>query len=157
MPTTSAGLLMYHRPRGRGIEVLLAHPGGPYFRRKDLGSWTIPKGLIEPGEDPLAAACREFREETSLTPQGPWIDLGTVLQKGGKKVYAWACEGDCLPSQIVSGTFQIEWPPRSGQMSTFPEVDRAEFFDLETARLKCLAAQVAFIDRLESILSGGET
>jgi len=145
---------MFRRSFEKGLEVLLVHPGGPFFRNKDLGAWSIPKGQIEPGENPLAAARREFEEETSFSPTGPWIELGTIVQKGGKKVHAWACEGDCSPEKIVSESFQMEWPPRSGRMSSFPEIDRAEFFDLQTARTKCLTAQVTFIDRLEGFLSG---
>lgn len=144
---------MFRRSSERGVEVLLAHPGGPFFYHKDLGAWSIPKGEVKSGEDLLEAAQREFREETSLQLTGPWINLGFVVQKGGKKVHAWACEGDCTPQEIVSDSFQMEWPPRSGQMSTFPEIDRAEFFDLPTARTKCLAAQIAFIDQLEAFLS----
>lgn len=154
MTRISAGILMFRRaPDGR-VEVLLVHPGGPYFRRKDLGAWSIPKGEVKPGKDLLAAAQREFQEETAIRLTGPWIKLGFVVQKGGKKVHAWACEGDGSPHEIVSESFQMEWPPRCGRMATFPEIDRAEFFEFETARRKCLPAQVAFIDRLEAFLAG---
>ena len=138
-------------------QVLLAHPGGPFFQNKDEGAWSIPKGEIEPDEDFLTAAQREFAEETRITPTGPFIELAPVKQKGGKFVHAWAVEGDCDPTAIASNTFAIEWPPRSGRQQVFPEIDRAEFFDLETARRKINAAQVAFIDQLETMLNGPST
>lgn len=148
----SAGLLMY-RTVGCDTQVLLAHPGGPFFKNKDEGAWSIPKGEIEPDEDYLAAAQREFEEETGLTSAGPFIELTPVKQKGGKVVHAWAFEGNCDPAEIVSNTFTMEWPPKSGQQQEFPEIDRAEFFDLQAARRKINAAQVSLIDELEKLLS----
>lgn len=149
----SAGLLMYRRSR-EGLEVFLVHPGGPYFVRKDDGYWTIPKGLVEEGEVDLETARREFEEETSIAvpAERAFFDLGKVRQKGGKLVHAWAFEGDCDPSCIRSNTFEIEWPPRSGRMQSFDEVDRASWFGLEEARIKINQAQKDFLDRLEASL-----
>jgi len=147
MTKTSAGLLMYRRRDGR-LEVLLVHPGGPFWSRRDAGAWSIPKGELDDAEDPLEAACREFAEETGLRPEGPFIELPTVRQKAGKVVRAWAVEGDWDPSLLRSNTFEIEWPPKSGQMAEFPEVDRAELFDLATAREKINAGQVPLLDHL---------
>ena len=131
------------------LEVLLAHPGGPFFAKKDEGSWTIPKGLVDESEPDLEAAKREFEEETSIKVlSGIFFSLGEIRQKGGKMVAAWAFEGDCDPGSVCSNTFEMEWPPKSGKMSVFPEVDRAEWFDLETARLKIMPAQRPFLDRL---------
>jgi predicted NUDIX family NTP pyrophosphohydrolase len=126
------------------------HPGGPFFHNRDDGWWTVPKGLVGAGEDPLAAARREFEEETSFTlPAGAeYLDLGSVKQKGGKVVTAWAVEGDCEPPLLRSNTFSLEWPPRSGRIRDFPEVDRAAFFTLDQARRKILPAQAPFLDRL---------
>src|SRR6266536_281316 len=135
MPETSAGLLMFRRCRG-AIEVLLVHPGGPFWKNKDEGAWTIPKGEIAEGEEPLSAAIREFEEELGFKPNGPFRELTPVKQKGGKVVHAWAFEGDCEPSQIKSNTFMMEWPPRSGKQAEFPEVDRASFFNFEEAKTK---------------------
>lgn len=143
----SAGLLLY-RVRAETVEVLLAHPGGPYFRNRDLGAWSIPKGELDGSEDLLQAARREFAEEIGCAPDGPFVGLDPVRQKGGKTVYAFAVQGDCEPSQICSNTFSIEWPPRSGRQQEFPEIDRAEFFDLATAREKINAAQATFLDQL---------
>ena len=151
MPRLSAGLLMY-RIKDGAIQVLLAHPGGPYFVNKDEGDWSIPKGEPGPDEDLFLTAQREFEEETGLKPTGPFIPLKPVKQKGGKIVHAWAFEGDCDPATIHSNTFTMEWPPKSGQQMQFPEIDRAEFFDLETARRKVKAGQVGLIDELETIL-----
>lgn len=149
---TSAGLAMYRRTE-QGFEILLGHPGGPFFRKKDAGSWSIPKGLIDGDEAPLAAARREFTEETGVpTPAEGYKSLGEVQQKSGKVVRAWAFEGDCDPTVIVSNTFELEWPPRSGRIQTFPEIDRAAFFTFSEARLKINSAQAKFIDRLEEIL-----
>src|SRR6476646_3631687 len=122
MSRISAGLLM-HRVQNGQPQILLAHPGGPFFKNKDDGAWTIPKGEIEPGEDLLEAAKREFKEETGVTPTGPFIALTPIKQKGGKIVHAWACKGDCDPSAIVSNTFTTEWPPKSGRQMEFPEID----------------------------------
>ncbi len=154
MPRTSAGLLMYHFEGGK-LRVLLAHPGGPLFRNKDEGNWSIPKGEVEPGEDLLAAATREFREETGVTPTGPFLALHPIKQKGGKIVHAWAFEGTCDPPKVVSNTFTMEWPPRSGRRTAFPEIDRADFFDVTAAKRKVKAAQVALIVELEAAVSGG--
>jgi predicted NUDIX family NTP pyrophosphohydrolase len=147
VPRRSAGLLLYRR--NPDIEVLLVHPGGPFFAKKDDGVWSIPKGEYEPGEDALAAAVREFEEELgSRPPDGERIDLGEIKQRGGKIVTAWAVEGDIDTVAVVSNTFAMEWPPRSGRTAEFPEIDRAEWFDLPTARTKILAAQEPFLDRL---------
>lgn len=147
MTKASAGLLMYRR-RGNGVEVLLVHPGGPFWAHKDEGAWSIPKGEVEAGEDALAAARREFAEETGFEPRGPYVPLGTIKQKGGKVVTAWAFEGDCDASAVRSGTFSMEWPPRSGQHREFPEVDRAAFFGLEEARRKINPGQAALVVEL---------
>ena len=150
----SAGLLMYRRDGG-GLQVLLVHPGGPFFRSKDEGAWSIPKGEVEPGEDPLAAAVREFAEETGVEPTGPLLALTPVTQKGGKVVHAWAFEGHCDPAAIRCNTFTMEWPPRSGRRAEFPEVDRAAFFGTEEARRKVNAGQAPLIDGLERIVIAG--
>jgi predicted NUDIX family NTP pyrophosphohydrolase len=144
----SAGLLMFRR-RGGEVQLLLVHPGGPYFRNKDEGSWTIPKGEAADGEDLLARARIEFQEEIGCCAGGEPLPLGSVKQKGGKVVHAWAVEGD-LPLDFVpvSNTFEIEWPPRSGRRQSFPEVDRVEFFGMEEARRRINRAQVEFLDRL---------
>lgn len=148
--TISAGLLAFRR-RG-GIEVLLAHPGGPFWLRKDDGVWTIPKGLAEPSEDLLATARREFTEETGFPVAGPFIALAPVKQKSGKTVHVWAVEADFDLTRFASNTFEIEWPPRSGKRVEIPEVDRAEWFGLEIAREKINPAQVALLDRLDQLL-----
>lgn len=150
MAKKSAGLLMY-RIRNSDLEILLVHPGGPYWKKKDDGAWFIPKGEVGAGENEADAAKREFEEETGLKPRGPFIDLGSVRHKGGKNVAAWAFEGDCDPSALTSNTFSIEWPPHSGQQQEFPEVDRAEFFTVEAARDKMHAAEFEFATRLQSI------
>lgn len=149
----SAGLLLY-RKTGAGIEVLLAHPGGPFWAHRDAGAWTIPKGVPSPGEDLLDAARREFTEETGATAREPFLPLGSVRQKAGKTVHAWAAEGDLDPATVVSNTMKTEWPPRSGRWMTFPEVDRCEWFDPATARQKLIAAQAEFVDRLLGALEG---
>jgi predicted NUDIX family NTP pyrophosphohydrolase len=150
----SAGLLMYRLVEDRKLlEVLLVHPGGPYWKRKDDGVWTIPKGNIEPGEDVLAAAIREFTEETGLTPAGPFVALGEVRQRSAKRVHAWAFQGTCDPGSIQSNSFEIEWPPKSGRRESFPEVDRAAFFAINMARQKILPAEEPFVNRLEEILA----
>ena len=151
MPRTSAGLLMYRFKHGT-LQVLLAHPGGPYFVNKDEGVWTIPKGEPDADEDLLVTAQREFEEETGIKSTGPFVPLRPIQQKGGKTVHAWAFEGDCDPSAINSNTFTIEWPPKSGRQIEFPEIDRAEFFDLATARTKIKAGQEALIEELATIL-----
>jgi predicted NUDIX family NTP pyrophosphohydrolase len=149
----SAGILLW-RTREGAIEVLLAHNGGPYWARKDHGHWTIPKGEVEPGEELAAVARREFAEETGHdVPDGPLIELGQIRQKSGKVVQGWAVEGDLDPATAVSNTYEMEWPPRSGRMQSFPEVDRVEWFCLEEARARLREAQVPFLDRLEAALA----
>lgn len=174
MPAVSAGLLLYRRTppgadgRAAGapghLEVLLVHPGGPYWAKKDAGAWSIPKGEAEAGElgGPAAGllnvARREFREETGLDPDqlaapgAAYVPLGGVKQRGHKIVYAWALEGDCDPSTVRSNEFAMEWPPRSGRTASFPEVDRAAWFDLPTARAKILASQRRFLDELDALV-----
>jgi len=151
---TSAGILLYRR-RGMTLEYLLAHPGGPY-QVKDLGNWTIPKGEVEPGERLLDVARREFEEETGHpAPDGPAIELGEIRQKSGKRVVGWAFEGDLDPAAAVSNAFEMEWPPRSGRLSSFPEIDRVAWFDPIEARRRIKAAQSPFLDRLEAALGLG--
>ena len=147
----SAGLLLYRRVNG--LEVFLAHPGGPFWSSRDAGAWTIPKGEIGSGEDPLSAARREFAEETGLHPDGPFTPLGSIRQKAGKVVHAWACAGDADAEAIVSNSMKVEWPPRSGKWITVPEIDRCAWFPFTTAREKINAAQVELIDRLEAKLA----
>jgi predicted NUDIX family NTP pyrophosphohydrolase len=150
---TSAGVLLFRR-RASGLEVLIGHPGGPAWVRKDHGHWTVPKGEIEPGEEPLAVARREFQEETGHpVPAGPMIELGEIRQKGGKLVLAWGVEGDLDPATAVSNSYELEWPPRSGQLQSFPEIDRVAWFDLEQAALRLKATQVPFLERLEAALA----
>jgi predicted NUDIX family NTP pyrophosphohydrolase len=149
----SAGILL-HRQRDTGVEVLLVHPGGPFWARKDLGAWSIPKGELDEGEDPRACAVREFAEETGTQlPDGTLDDLGSVKLKSGKVVVAFAVAGDLDPATVVSNTFELEWPPRSGRTQTVPEIDRAEWFGLDAAREKLNPAQAAFVDRLEDLLA----
>jgi predicted NUDIX family NTP pyrophosphohydrolase len=152
MPKRSAGLLMYRR-NGRDFSVLLVHPGGPFWAKKDLGAWSIPKGEYADGEDPLAVARREFEEETGARPQGEFEPLGEIRQAGGKRVSAWAVEGDFDPAHLVSNMFELEWPPRSGRKARFAEVDRAEWFSLDVARKKILPGQRPFIDRLAELIA----
>jgi len=144
---------MYRLQAGK-LQVLLAHPGGPYFQNKDDGAWTIPKDEIEPGEDLLEAAKREFEEETGITTTGSFIALEPIKQKGGKIVHAWAFEGDCDPGAAVSNTFEMEWPPDSGRLMEFFEIDRVEFFNLVAARRKIKAGQEGLIEELDEILKG---
>ena len=151
MPQVSAGLLMY-RKSGSSVEIFLVHPGGPFWAKKEEGVWSIPKGLVDPGEDKLEAAKREFAEETSVIPSGPFLELGQIRQKSGKQVYAWACEGNCDPPSIKSNTFTLEWPPRSGRMSEFPEIDRGEFFATAEALRKINPRQAEFVNRLKDRL-----
>jgi predicted NUDIX family NTP pyrophosphohydrolase len=148
MPTTSAGILAFRRKYGR-IEVLLVHPGGPFWRNKDLGAWSIPKGEYGPGEDPEVAARKEFREEVGFEMTGELFPLSEIRQRGGKIVKAFAVATDIDVQNIQSNTFEIEWPPRSGRRQKFPEVDRAEWFDLNSARTKINEAQRTLLDRLE--------
>jgi len=148
----SAGILL-HRGDSRALEVLLVHPGGPAWSRRDLGAWSIPKGEYVDGEDPLAAARREFEEELgTAAPEGEAADLGEIRQKSGKRVHGWAVRGDLDVGQIQSNTFEFEWPPRSGKLIEIPEVDRAEWFDLAAAREKINPGQVPLLDRLEQLL-----
>ena len=156
MPKLSAGILLYRRSAA-GLEVLLVHPGGPFWAKRDDGAWSVPKGEYEAEEDPLDAARREFREELgSDAPDGEPIPLGEVRQRSGKRVIAWALEGDLDPATVRSNTFTMEWPPRSGGVREFLEVDRAGWFDLETARTKLVAGQDALIDRLaEAVAAQG--
>ncbi|MBC8095930.1 MAG: NUDIX domain-containing protein [Akkermansiaceae bacterium] len=147
MAKISAGLLMYRIKDGE-LEFLLAHPGGPFWKNKDLGAWTIPKGEIHEGEEPLAAAKREFEEEMGFKPEGEFVILQPITQKGGKIVHAWAFEGDCDAACIRSNTFQMEWPPRSGRFQECPEIDRACFFRLTEAKQKINPAQAAFLEEL---------
>jgi predicted NUDIX family NTP pyrophosphohydrolase len=141
-----------YRIRDGAVQVLLAHPGGPLFVNKDEGVWSIPKGEPDAGEDLLLTARREFEEETSLKPNGPFIPLQPIQQKGGKIVHAWAFAGDCDPATLKCNTFTMEWPPHSGRQMEFPENDRTEFFDLATARKKINAGQEAFLDELVGVL-----
>jgi predicted NUDIX family NTP pyrophosphohydrolase len=151
---TSAGLVL-HRVRDGRVEVLLVHPGGPLWKNKDAGAWSIPKGEYGPGEDALAAARREFEEETGLRPEGPFEELRPVKLRSGKVVRAWAVRGDCDPGAIRSNSVRMEWPPRSGRSVEFPEVDRAAFFTIDEARLKLNPGQVPLLDDLLSKLEGG--
>jgi predicted NUDIX family NTP pyrophosphohydrolase len=148
----SAGILMY-RIEERALKVLLVHPGGPYWMKKDQGAWTVPKGEFEAkDEEPLQAAKREFKEETGFTVDGPFIALGSVRQRSGKIVYAWAAEGDCDAEGITSNAFSLEWPPNSGKQQEFPEVDKAGWFSVDETRIKIKPEQYAFVERLQEIL-----
>jgi predicted NUDIX family NTP pyrophosphohydrolase len=151
VPRRSAGIVLYRN----ALEVLLVHPGGPFFAKKDAGVWSIPKGEYEDGDDPLACALREFEEElgTPLVADSR-IELGTIVQRGGKQVIAWAVAGDLDPSTASSNTFTMEWPPRSGRQQEFPEVDRAEWFSVDEAREKLVPAQVELVDRLVERVGG---
>ena len=152
----SAGLLLF-RHTDDGVEVFLAHPGGPFWRRRDEGAWTVPKGMIEPGEQPLEAARREFEEETGIVPAGPFIPLGSIRQKAGKIVHAWAWEGEADPDEIRSNETLIEWPRGSGVMRSYPEVDRCAWFDPDTARVRINRAQAELVDRLLEVLGDGDS
>jgi predicted NUDIX family NTP pyrophosphohydrolase len=151
MVTRSAGLLMY-RFRNARPEVFLVHPGGPFWEKKDIGAWSIPKGEYAEGEDAFSAAKREFLEETGCKAEGEFRALGALRQPSGKQVTAWALEGDCDADALQSNTFTMEWPPRSGQRAEFPEVDRAGWFPMDTAREKILKGQTGFIDKLNEML-----
>jgi len=146
----SAGLLLFRRPADR-LEVFLVHPGGPFWARRNLGAWSIPKGEFAAEENAFDAARREFREETGVDVTGSFLPLQTVRQAGGKVVHAWAVEGDCEAASVRSNTFTLEWPPRSGQTREFPEVDRAAWFELPEARQRILASQVPLLDQLEQL------
>jgi len=139
---------MYRRRTGGGLEVLIVHPGGPYWAKKDDGAWSIPKGEYADDEDPRDAAIREFEEELGSAPTGALFELGQVKQASGKLVTAWAFEGDWDPANLRSNTFTMEWPPKSGVMTEFPEVDRAAWFDIDTARVKINSGQISFLDAL---------
>jgi predicted NUDIX family NTP pyrophosphohydrolase len=147
----SAGILLY-RMANKRLEVFLVHPGGPYWKNKEEGGWTIPKGELTAEEEALQAAIREFREETGSTLSGPFLPLTPVQQKGGKRVYAWAAAGEIDPARIVSNTFDIEWPPRSGKQQSFPEVDKGSWFTIEAASRMINPAQVAFLEELAGIV-----
>ena len=153
-PNVSAGLLLFRRLQS-GLEVFLAHPGGPFWEARDLSAWTVPMGLVEKGEDPLVAAIREFEEETDIRPEGLFLPLGSIRQKAGKLVHAWAWEGEANPRRARSNTMRAEWPRGSGRWLTFPEVDRCEWFDAERAREKINPAQAELIDRLRAGLPRG--
>jgi predicted NUDIX family NTP pyrophosphohydrolase len=150
---TSAGILLFRRAQGR-IEFLVVHPGGPYWAGKDQGAWSVAKGELESDENPESCARREFEEELGQAVTGPLIPLGEVVQKSGKRIIAYGAEGDLDPTKMVSNTFEMEWPYRSGQMQTFPEVDRAEWFDAETTKAKLNPAQGPLVDRLLAQLNG---
>lgn len=150
-PGSSAGLLLYRRG-GAGLELFLAHPGGPFWQRREAGAWTIPKGAVEAGESLLEAACREFQEETGIAPQGPFVSLGSIRQKAGKVIHAWAWEGDADAEAITSNTMRTEWPRGSGRWITYPEIDRCAWFDPVAARARLNPAQAELIDRLEATL-----
>lgn len=141
-----------YRARGGKLEVLLVHPGGPFWAKKDAGAWFVPKGEMEAGEAELPAARREFEEETGLKPEGPFLALGTVKHKGGKTVTAWAFEGDCDPATLRSNTFTLEWPPRSGKRREFPEVDRSAFFTVESAKSRMHPDEFELLLRLQELL-----
>ena len=151
VPKQSAGILLY-RGEALTLEVLLVHPGGPYWAKKDDGAWTVPKGEITAGESPLEAALRECAEEIGHRPSPPYIELPPVAQSRQKTVLVWAARSDLDPSLVVSNSFEMEWPPRSGRLASFPEVDRAEWFDLTTARIKLLAGQIPLLDHLVAAL-----
>jgi predicted NUDIX family NTP pyrophosphohydrolase len=150
---TSAGILLYRRREGRA-EVLIVHPGGPFFARKHEGAWTIPKGEPNPGESLLDTARREFAEETGFAPEGRFVELTPVVQKGGKRVHAFAVEGDWDPSRLACNTFTLEWPRGSGRIRQYPEVDRAEWCPVDEARRRLNPAQAAWLDELEAMLDG---
>jgi predicted NUDIX family NTP pyrophosphohydrolase len=154
VPKLSAGILLY-RKRGPALEVFLIHPGGPFWRNKDAGAWSIPKGEYQTGDDSLEAAKREFLEETGFAVTGEFISLGEIKQPGGKIVKAWALEGDCSPAALRSNTFSMEWPPKSGRQQEFPEVDRGGWFTLDNAKRLILKGQLGFIDKLVE-RTGGE-
>lgn len=154
MAKASAGILLFRK--SPQFQVFLVHPGGPFFKNKDLGSWSIPKGEIESDENPQTAAQREFKEETGIEPKGNLIHLTPIRQKSGKLVHAWAVEGDADPEAIVSNEFEMQWPPRSNRMARFPEIDRAAWFDISQARTKIIAAQVALVNELEALIAGNK-
>ncbi len=152
MPKESAGILLYRRRAGV-LEVLLVHPGGPFYANRDNGVWSIPKGEIDEGEDALTAAQREFTEETGFRAASPFLPLAPVKQRSGKVVRAWAAEGDCDPREMKSTTFTMEWPPRSGKQQEFPEADRAAWFSIGEAKEKIISAQTGFLEELQAVSS----
>lgn len=154
MPKESAGLLLYRRLSG-STEVFLVHPGGPFWEKKDAGAWSIPKGEIEAGEDALGAAKREFQEETGLIPAGTFQPLKPIRQGGGKIVHAWASQCNVDSGAVKSNTFSMEWPPRSGTMQEFPEIDRASWFEVAAAKQKILKGQLGLLEQLEEMLASG--
>jgi predicted NUDIX family NTP pyrophosphohydrolase len=156
MAKISAGLVMYRVQEGV-LEVLLVHPGGPFWVGKDQGAWFVPKGEIELGESEMAAAEREFEEETGIRPVGPYLSLGSVKHKSGKTVIAWAFAGTCNPADVRSNTFTMEWPPRSGKQAEFPEIDKAEFFTVAEARARMHAQELALVERLQAIIERGDS
>ena len=147
MAKQSAGILLYKRSNG-DLFVFLVHPGGPFFAKKDLGAWSIPKGEFAEGEEPLTAARREFFEETGIQIDGPFTELSPIKLKSGKKIFAWACKGDLDATKINSNTFDLEWPPKSGRMQSFPEIDKGEWFSASIAKTKINERQAALIDQL---------
>ena len=151
MAKQAAGILLFRRGKA-GVEVLLAHPGGPLWARKDYGAWTLPKGQFTAGELPLDAARREFEEEMGSAPSGEFQSLGTLKQPSGKVIHAWAAEADFDCSSVKSNLFSMEWPPKSGQMEEFPEIDRAGWFPIDQARMRILKGQAPFLDRLLALL-----
>lgn len=155
MTKHSAGLVMYRRA-GPALEVLLVHPGGPFWANKDEGAWSIPKGACSQGEEPLAAAQREFEEETGFRPAGPFVALGDFRQSSAKTISAWAMEGDLDPARLRSNTFSMPWPPRSGRMQEFPEVDRAEWFEPQEAARKILKGQRGILEALRAWIETGQ-
>jgi predicted NUDIX family NTP pyrophosphohydrolase len=157
MPKLSAGLLLFRRRREDGPEVLLGHMGGPFWAGKEQSAWSIPKGLPLPGEDLLAAARREVKEETGLEPSGPFLPLRPIQQAGGKEVHAWAAETDCDPATLRSNHFRVEWPPRSGRWQSFPELDRVAWLTLPEARDRIVRGQVALLEQLEDVIAGNRT
>jgi len=157
MARSSAGLLIFRRDPSDTFQVFLVHPGGPFWVRKDLGAWSIPKGEFESDEDPMNAALREFAEETGFEPpRSSYLPLGSVRQRGGKTVHAWAVEGDLDPARLESGLFSMEWPMHSGHRQEFPEVDRGAWFSAHEAKRHIVPAQAAFIDALERLWAAGE-
>jgi predicted NUDIX family NTP pyrophosphohydrolase len=152
MAKLSAGLLMFRRI-GDQLEIFLVHPGGPFWEKKDFGAWSLPKGEYTTGEEPLQVAKREFEEETSIVPQGVFLPIGVIKQQSGKIVTAWAFEGNLDPADVKSNFFSMEWPPKSGKVQQFPEVDRGEWFPFNIARKKILKGQAGFLDQLLEILA----
>jgi len=152
MPRKSAGILLY-KIESKAIKIFLVHPGGPFWSKKDDGAWSIPKGEFDDGEDPLGAAKREFEEETGIKISGGFLELNPIKQKSGKIVYAWAVEGDVDVSKIKSNEFEMEWPPKSGKMKSFPEIDKAAWFNLNEAKKKIIDAQSSLIRELETMVN----